>query len=189
MTVEHSAIADPYRHEPKGISTAVDGAIYVADGAGSGSWTNKNSLAVVPAYGQMYMNANASATSMASDATYYQIAGTFITGLVYGTTFGSNQITVTTAGIYKVEFYLEVTQSGGGAEEYKFAVGINGTANEVGSNVVTVADTESARVYVSTIVSIPAAATVYVMGQNTTNSAKGCTVTECNMVVTALRNT
>ena len=36
--VNHSALSDPYLHEPKGASTATAGDVYVADGAGSGSW-------------------------------------------------------------------------------------------------------------------------------------------------------
>ena len=36
--VNHSAFSDPFLHEPKGASTAVAGAVYVADGAGSGTW-------------------------------------------------------------------------------------------------------------------------------------------------------
>lgn len=36
--VNHSALTDPYLHEPKGASTASAGEVYVADGAGSGDW-------------------------------------------------------------------------------------------------------------------------------------------------------
>lgn len=35
----HVSITDPDIHEPKGISTATQGQVYVADGLGSGSWT------------------------------------------------------------------------------------------------------------------------------------------------------
>lgn len=38
MTIQHSAITDPNIHEPKGITSAVVGTVYKADGAGSGSW-------------------------------------------------------------------------------------------------------------------------------------------------------
>ena len=38
MAIEHDTITDPYIHEPKDISTANAGQIYVADGLGSGSW-------------------------------------------------------------------------------------------------------------------------------------------------------
>jgi len=36
--IEHKNIPDPNIHEPKGISSATAGEIYVADGAGSGDW-------------------------------------------------------------------------------------------------------------------------------------------------------
>ena len=38
MTIEHSDIGAGEIHEPKGVSTASSGEVYVADGAGSGEW-------------------------------------------------------------------------------------------------------------------------------------------------------
>lgn len=39
MTIQHSAIADADRHEPKGISTAAAGKVYISNGDGSsGTW-------------------------------------------------------------------------------------------------------------------------------------------------------
>jgi len=40
--VEHVNITDPNIHEPKGIASASNGQVYVADGAGSGDWTTYN---------------------------------------------------------------------------------------------------------------------------------------------------
>lgn len=37
-TIQHKDIADTESHEPKNISTATAGQLYVADGAGSGDW-------------------------------------------------------------------------------------------------------------------------------------------------------
>ena len=37
--IQHSAIPDGQRHEPKGISTATSGQVYVANGAASGAWS------------------------------------------------------------------------------------------------------------------------------------------------------
>lgn len=42
--VNHSTLTDPYLHEPKGVAAASSGDVYVADGAGSGSWTAKETL-------------------------------------------------------------------------------------------------------------------------------------------------
>lgn len=35
---EHKNITDPYNHEPKGASTALENTVYVSDGVGSGAW-------------------------------------------------------------------------------------------------------------------------------------------------------
>ena len=36
--VNHSTLTDPYLHEPKGAASASSGDVYVANGAGSGTW-------------------------------------------------------------------------------------------------------------------------------------------------------
>lgn len=38
-TIEHSELPDELLHEPKGASTAAAGTVYIADGAGKGSFT------------------------------------------------------------------------------------------------------------------------------------------------------
>lgn len=40
--INHSSLSDPYLHEPKGVSSALAGQIYVADGAGSGVWVENS---------------------------------------------------------------------------------------------------------------------------------------------------
>lgn len=42
--IEHAAIADPYIHEPKGIAAASADQVYLSDGAGSGDWTDIETL-------------------------------------------------------------------------------------------------------------------------------------------------
>lgn len=42
--VQHSSLTDPELHEPKGASTATSGEVFVADGAGSGSWGNAGDI-------------------------------------------------------------------------------------------------------------------------------------------------
>lgn len=48
--VEHSQLPDELLHEPKGASTAAAGTVYVADGAGSGSFSKlpTTSLDITP---------------------------------------------------------------------------------------------------------------------------------------------
>ena len=58
VNVNHSSLTDPYLHEPKGVASAVAGEVYVADGAGSGTWVQNHNYvngyiafdAVTPAY-------------------------------------------------------------------------------------------------------------------------------------------
>lgn len=38
MTIEHNTITDPNIHEPKGVAAASNGQVYIANGAGSGTW-------------------------------------------------------------------------------------------------------------------------------------------------------
>lgn len=39
MTIEHKYLRDPEIHEPKGITSAANRTVYVADGSGGGRWT------------------------------------------------------------------------------------------------------------------------------------------------------
>lgn len=38
VDIIHASLTDPELHEPKGISTATSGSVYIADGLGSGNW-------------------------------------------------------------------------------------------------------------------------------------------------------
>lgn len=42
--VQHSALTDPQLHEPKGVASASANQVYLADGAGSGIWTDTHIL-------------------------------------------------------------------------------------------------------------------------------------------------
>jgi hypothetical protein len=46
--VLHSALTGANLHEPKGVSTATAGQIYIANGAGSGAWTSPSLTTVAP---------------------------------------------------------------------------------------------------------------------------------------------
>lgn len=48
--IQHSVLTDPELHEPKGASTATDGQVYVADGAGSGAWTGDSDFVGTSGY-------------------------------------------------------------------------------------------------------------------------------------------
>lgn len=85
MSVQHAAIVDPNIHEPKGVSTAPNGGVYVANGAGSGVWYTKAQLAAlllpelgIPAavpYGGLYWTAD-SVTTITTSGVFVKAAGT-----------------------------------------------------------------------------------------------------------------
>lgn len=45
--VNHSSLTDPYLHEPKGVASALSGAVYIANGSGSGVWRQAHAHADV----------------------------------------------------------------------------------------------------------------------------------------------
>lgn len=63
----HATQTDPYLHEPKGISAATANTVYVADGAGSGSWTTAPSS--VGATGSIVQKVYTQTASVVTGAT------------------------------------------------------------------------------------------------------------------------
>jgi hypothetical protein len=47
MTIQHSTITGADLHEPKGVATAANKTVYVANGSASGAWTAHNAAATV----------------------------------------------------------------------------------------------------------------------------------------------
>lgn len=112
MAIEHVDIADGERHEPKGASTATAGQIWVADGAGSGAFSNTT----YNAHGQMSINANTTAKAMtaAVDATlatntdYVKMTGAAFPWSLYyqhGIVFNTDKFTLTYPGYYIISFW------------------------------------------------------------------------------------
>ena len=96
MAIEHASITDPDIHEPKGISTASDGDVYIADGVGGGSWQPAG-----PAFYQNNVSNAANTTSvpattdtdlpMNGDGTNNFVGATIATGKCqFDSTFKSN---------------------------------------------------------------------------------------------------
>tara|TARA_R110000787_G_scaffold193899_2_gene305429 strand:+ start:12524 stop:13108 length:585 start_codon:yes stop_codon:yes gene_type:complete len=67
MTIEHNDIGVGEIHEPKGITTAPAGSIYVANGANSGAWAN--------IHGWAYYKDNAGAQTFTTSAAKLSIDG------------------------------------------------------------------------------------------------------------------
>lgn len=128
-TVQHSALTDPNLHEPKGVSTAANGKVYVADGAGSGSWK----YIAGHAYGDMYITNNSTSQTLpaASAKAKLNPTGAWVANGNQNVTIDATngQITILQGGVYQLDFWVvfETAAISGGAAYY-FHYAINGTA-------------------------------------------------------------
>ena len=130
MALEHATLTEAYLHEPKGISTATAGKVYVADGAGSGDWV----LPSGSAYGELYITGGATSFTLAAASAYSKLDP----GSAW-TANGSNnvtlngpdaQITVGVAGVYKLDFWMNFTTAALAAStQYSFKYAVNGTTS------------------------------------------------------------
>lgn len=72
MSIQHSALTGSDLHEPKGAAAASSGTVYVADGAGSGSW--QNPLTNVNNLNSFDMNGFIEDVSTAGSSVYFRVA-------------------------------------------------------------------------------------------------------------------
>jgi len=106
-TVEHSNIADPFRHEPKGISTATSGQLYIADGLGSGNWVDPYST---QPFSELYITGGTTAHALDASAGTYTLlnpTGEWTAGesATIDNTPASGQINLGTAK-YHITFWM-----------------------------------------------------------------------------------
>lgn len=87
--IQHSTLTDPNLHEPKGISTASANTVYMANGSGSGTYTNVNRLPGT-GWGQ-YSN------TVYVSTTYLAISTTAVI-LPFDTNVNVTQLPITLAG-------------------------------------------------------------------------------------------
>lgn len=127
-TVQHSALTDPNLHEPKGVSTAAAGKVYIANGSGSGVWQ----FPAGHAYADMYITGGSTAQTLAASSAKAKLnpTGAWTANGNQAVTMdaANGQITVLQAGVYQLDFWIvfETAAISGGAA-YNFHYAINGT--------------------------------------------------------------
>lgn len=127
-TVQHSALTDPNIHEPKNITTAAAGEVYVADGAGSGTWQQPAGHA----YGELYISEGVTAQTLATSSGTAKLnpTGEWTTnGNAEVTLSAANgTITITHAGEYSLNFWITFTTASVAAgAKYRFYYAVDGT--------------------------------------------------------------
>lgn len=112
MAIEHSDIVDGERHPPIGIDAATVHEMYVADGAGGGSWQRSG----MSDHGEMTITNNATATAITAavdatlntDSDYVKITVGWAGPHVHGVTFSIDKLICAVAGHYEVAFWSSI---------------------------------------------------------------------------------
>lgn len=152
MTVQHKDIPEAQLHEPKGVSTAQSNHTYVADGAGSGSWSEPEPKDAGGAtagqvyiadgsgsggwadpggsvFGSAFFATNAVETTIsATDTPVIVDPGTWATTVSDTIVFDTNKFIIPEDGIYEISMSASFSGGGGGGgNEYRFHFRNNGT--------------------------------------------------------------
>lgn len=119
---EHVNLTDPNLHEPKGIAAASDQGVYVANGTGSGTWTDIRTIGASAVYGEVYQQANSTATAITSSGVFYAISGTYSEGHLDNIAWSTDHWVVQVAGDYKISCSLSFTGQTNETFEFDFLV-------------------------------------------------------------------
>lgn len=112
MAIEHVDATDPEIHEPKGVAAATSSQVYLANGAGSGSWTDN----IHNTHAEMYITSNTTAmaltaatdSTLATDSDYTKITVGWVLNHSDGITFSTDKLVVPIDGDYEVSFWASL---------------------------------------------------------------------------------
>lgn len=138
MSQQHKEIPDAYLHEPKGVASASSGQVYVADGAGSGSWATPQ-VSTPKGYGCMYMAANGTdvATTAFQGSSFKAINDTNMPGcsltwtISDATPYGITQNTtngyhlIGTTGAYMISATVNLACDNAAANQWRLTFGVD----------------------------------------------------------------
>lgn len=184
MSVEHSAITDPEIHESKGVSTASNNQVYVANGAGSGTWKLVKQFIDLD-YGEMTLSGNATVTAIASASTYTTVAGTYTLGHASGVTLSTNKLVISQAGTYRVA--VTASLIGGTADVFKMDLAKGDVAIGHPCRVKTANTSDVVNISSTGIQTFAANDEITLVIMNETN-ADDCTVTDCTVSVVQMHS-
>lgn len=157
MAIQHNVITDPDLHEPKGVASATSGKVYVANGAGSGTWSypvagqdtaldgqvftsdgaGAGAWEYPPAkgHGEIYITSGATAHTLgsASSFTLLNPSGEWTASGqedLLTSTVSTGQLNLNVAGHYLVLFYITfTTDSLAAGTQYYFSPALDGVVD------------------------------------------------------------
>lgn len=110
---EHKDLTGTDLHEPKDVATANVDEVYVADGAGSGSWQRS----LLGVHGEMVIQSNSTAevvgtavdTTLATDSDYTKIITGWSAGHLAEITFNTDELVLPYAGDYYITAWADIS--------------------------------------------------------------------------------
>ena len=131
--INHSALSDPYLHEPKGIASASDHQVYVSNGAGSGAWTTWPTGWGFYADNGAAQTFNTTAAKMLIDGAGATTETSYLPPAIRGTgqlwdTTNSKITPIANGDAYDVRLSLPVTGETGSPTEVQVELDIGGGA-------------------------------------------------------------
>lgn len=130
MSIEHSAAVDPNIHEPKGVSTATPGQVYIANGSSSGVWTDQFSTAIISQQTEVTGTSSVTQGPSVVDTPHQITFGPAVNGPSDPVQLDVNGlVTFNETGTYLVNIFLSFGRSGGaGTSEIFWRSLVNGMA-------------------------------------------------------------
>ena len=136
--VNHNTLTDPYLHEPKGVSTAITGQVYVANGTGSGTWKQLHNYI----NGYLPFDSTTPAYTHSVTTSFTALNPTFSVSVADGWTGLSSpnarlKYTDTADTVASVNFTLSFKNASGTSRDVEFIFYKNGTPLNGGHTIAT----------------------------------------------------
>lgn len=165
--VAHRNLTGADLHEPKGITGAASGQVYVADGLGSGAW---GAVPTDNSVGEIYSLANV-VTSVGIAGTYYRWTPTAgVSDLSQNITVlaTSGTFTATVAGVYRLSFQGAASVTGDEAEPVLMKFRVAGADQDPPASAQKAFVQDAGQFHISKLVSLSIGQSVDVAVSNTT---------------------
>tara|TARA_R100001463_G_scaffold4162_5_gene15954 strand:+ start:2181 stop:2750 length:570 start_codon:yes stop_codon:yes gene_type:complete len=141
MTIQHKLITGADLHEPKGVASASNKTVYVANGSGSGAWSTIATDSLALPKGKFYFYNTSSPYTLAHSSSTAKVAPTTVASgygsLVTEATSARLTYTGTPTTIVKLDYDVSLSQSSGADRDIMVSIHRNGTVIPGSQSVVT----------------------------------------------------
>ncbi|WBF78161.1 hypothetical protein MEP402_gp41 [Methylophilales phage MEP402] len=141
MTIQHKLITGADLHEPKGVASASNKTVYVANGSGSGAWSTVATDSLALPKGKVYFYNTGSPYTLAHSGSTAKVAPTTVASglgsLVTEATSARLTYTGTPTTVVKLDYDVSLSQASGADRDIMVSVHRNGSVIAGSQTVVT----------------------------------------------------